>query len=908
MKVPHWVLWVVTLGSLLYLTQKIIYLTDVTFRWTPLGFEYVINQAEGELRVSALDSNGPAANSGLAVGDVLVTSNGTNFSGLNEFAVLVGKAEHSRILLLQARKADGSVRPCQINLPPPFSNGGYPLNLFFWASQVFIGILCTGIGLTILWQRWSDGTGRLGGFFFLSFAVLFDQPFFYVSEYARPFMLLYRPLLAQTAGLWAFAFFSEFPAASAFATRWRITRHYYLAALIVVLPVAIYANLCLYYSFDLAAQLFPWQGFLDSARSFFLFIGFILTPLNFIPGIRGKLDQDQSRRLRVLSFGAVFGFSPLLLLSFINYVHHGRLVLESYPSWVWAVAIGLNALFPITFAYTVVKHRVLGIKQILRRSVQYAFWSHSYLLIEVGLLVFLLKYPVKTLLLVSMEFMGMYPEPNTWRFCLYVLGGGGLLGMLRVNPRLQAAIDRAFFRDAYNAQQVLGDLSRAVRNLTKAEDVLHQVAEQIGLALHVNRIGFFVHPSLLETVPETVPAASHFCGYLCHFDGTPPGLVESPEQFPLTGLVMEWLETDVFPREVEFAAADSWLAEKLAGNPDLGSFQDLQVEWQHLQALEACVLVPLVTSNRVMGFISLGPKLSEEPYTKEDKELLMAVAEATSLRLENTQLIGRMAEEATLKRELEIAKAMQQSLLPARHPHLPGYEISGFSTAANDVGGDYFDFFLAGPDRLAIAVGDVTGHGVSSGLLMALAKGGFLNQVSSNHEPQSVMFAMNNLIHSSGSRRNLMTFAYAVLDGKNRTLQFSNAGHPHPYRYIAAHGQVEPLEMAAYPLGVRKNTNYETLTLQLEPGDAVVFYSDGIVEAQNEAGELFGYERLEAAIALHGAKPGATLREALLTTAQEFVEGVPFSDDLTVVVVQVQLSEKEQKAVPIREEAIQNTG
>jgi sigma-B regulation protein RsbU (phosphoserine phosphatase) len=177
---------------------------------------------------------------------------------------------------------------------------------------------------------------------------------------------------------------------------------------------------------------------------------------------------------------------------------------------------------------------------------------------------------------------------------------------------------------------------------------------------------------------------------------------------------------------------------------------------------------------------------------------------------------------------------------------------------------------------------------------MALGKGGLLNQISINATPSAVMYAMNNLICSAGSRKNLMTFAYGVVDSQTLTLELSNAGHPPPYLYRAATGTVEALESSAYPLGVRRNCEFPVLHRTLEPGDAIVFYSDGIIEAQNATGAMFGYERLEQAILENGTCRAEELRDAILDDSRSFLEVTrTFSgnstrlieDDITLVVL-----------------------
>ncbi|HNH85012.1 MAG TPA: PP2C family protein-serine/threonine phosphatase, partial [Acidobacteriota bacterium] len=208
-----------------------------------------------------------------------------------------------------------------------------------------------------------------------------------------------------------------------------------------------------------------------------------------------------------------------------------------------------------------------------------------------------------------------------------------------------------------------------------------------------------------------------------------------------------------------------------------------------------------------------------------------------------------------------------------------------FSTTAQEVGGDYYDYFVLNQSELAIAIGDVTGHGVSSGLLMALAKGGLLNQVSVDASPPAVISAMNTLICITSNKRNLMTFAYAVLNVETWQLQFANAGHPFPFHYSAQSRTVRMIESTAYPLGVRPQSCYETKHAELAPGDTIVFYSDGLVEARDSQGKVFGYDGLEQVIAAHSNLDAHHLRDRIFDAVRSFSNGHAMDDDITLVIV-----------------------
>ncbi len=221
-------------------------------------------------------------------------------------------------------------------------------------------------------------------------------------------------------------------------------------------------------------------------------------------------------------------------------------------------------------------------------------------------------------------------------------------------------------------------------------------------------------------------------------------------------------------------------------------------QWQERQLLEQLhtrLIVPLATTERLLGFISLGEKLSEEPYSKEDKELLLAVAQQTAIALDYAQLISHVAEQEKLKLEIEFAKEVQAELFPQTLPQLKTLDYTGSCQPASGVGGDYYDFLLLAADQLGIALGDISGKGVSAALLMAS-----LQALLRSHAPacgnrvDKLISEINRLMHASTGSSKYATFFYGLYDDRQRTLTYVNAGHNAPMLF-------RPTEIAASQLG-----------------------------------------------------------------------------------------------------------
>lgn len=249
--------------------------------------------------------------------------------------------------------------------------------------------------------------------------------------------------------------------------------------------------------------------------------------------------------------------------------------------------------------------------------------------------------------------------------------------------------------------------------------------------------------------------------------------------------------------------------------------------------------------------------------------------------------VRRIAERERLRVELETARGIQSAILPDLPPAVNGIELAHTYLPATEVGGDFYDVLALEDGRVAVAIGDVAGHGVSSGLVMSMAKSALAVQVTFDPEVLPVFATLNRMVFQSARRRLLSTLCYALVDPRSGHMAFASAGHVFPYR-VSPGGEVEALESIAYPLGVRKALEIQLRSHQLGPGDAVFLFSDGLVEASREGDEEpFGFERLERSLAQHAGKSASRLRDAVIADVRAFTRYAPQTDDLTVLVLKL---------------------
>jgi serine phosphatase RsbU (regulator of sigma subunit)/predicted ester cyclase len=264
------------------------------------------------------------------------------------------------------------------------------------------------------------------------------------------------------------------------------------------------------------------------------------------------------------------------------------------------------------------------------------------------------------------------------------------------------------------------------------------------------------------------------------------------------------------------------------------------------------------------------------------------IAEELSLGTMGPKLMGQRLEQERIERErveqeLKVARSIQQASLPKEVPELTGWKISPLYQPAREVGGDFYDFHLLSEGRIGLAVGDATGKGVPAALVMSTTCGMLqvtAQALDSSSSPGEVLAQVNEALLARIPANMFVTCFYAVLDPESATLRYANAGHDLPYLWHS--GECEELRARGMPLGLMSGMGYEEKEIELDAGGAALFYSDGLVEAHDPKGEMFGFPRLQALIAEHGEAP--SLEDLLLEELYTFVgEGWEQEDDITLL-------------------------
>jgi serine phosphatase RsbU (regulator of sigma subunit) len=364
---------------------------------------------------------------------------------------------------------------------------------------------------------------------------------------------------------------------------------------------------------------------------------------------------------------------------------------------------------------------------------------------------------------------------------------------------------------------------------------------------------------------------------------------EAPEEAPaVTGAPQQ-----VAAPELEIAPNDPILP-YLASVSGVVEVDKLDLDSPALRAMRTAdvkLVVPLVSQGELIGLLNLGPRLSQQEYSADDRKLLSDLATQTAPAVRVAQLVRQQQQEAQererIEQELRVARLIQQTLLPKALPELPGYDVAAYYQPAREVGGDFYDFVDLEDGRLGLVVGDVTDKGVPAALVMATTRTMLRAAAQRLFSPGEVLRRVNDVLVTDIPPNMFVTCLYAVLDPGSGHLVYANAGHDLPYRRRAGRNEgAEELRARGMPLGLMPGMGYEEKEIELGKGESVLFYSDGLVEAHDERREMFGFPRLQGLVGTHRSG-GSSLIGFLLSELTRFTgEDWEQEDDITLVTLE----------------------
>ncbi len=808
-----------------------------------LGLDFPYQQSQQAHVVTNVKPASPAERCGLRVGDEVIAFDGQRAEDSGTQLLVYKRHSPGDAIRLTVRRS-GAAEPLELTCVFR-QNSAARTTVGDTSTRVLENALVlsfAAVGLVILLLRPADRNVWLLACCFAGIIGVFGfrREFTTVPAGLRPWVEGYRAFFNATSGLFFYWLCALFPVRSPLERRVPALKW-----------VAILLSLCALAEMrypDLPLHLEVFSAFLSVRTTADVVFGIVwsLWALGFVSLAGNYLfaaEPETRRKIRVIFWGVMVGLAPGTL----------RLVCEQYtgfrmPLWLSMIQVGGLLVVPMSFAYAVFMQRVLDIPILLRRSARYLLVQRGFLILLCGCifaLTLVLAEALSTLYVVE-----RFGRPTT-------VALGAVFGTVlvwagwRIHTHVSRIVDRAFFRSAYDARVILEKLAESSRTTTSRQELAGLLRTQIEAALRPAFLAIYVagDRGWLRSV-----AADGFD--VAPIDPASPQVLE--------------LTRRGGPQEVP--GGDLW----------------------PMQIQNGCLAPMIGRGGGLLGVIALGPRLSEEPYSAEDRRLLASVAGQAAMALDNFRLAEHIAEkleaERRSAREMEIARDVQARLLPQTGPDLKTLECSGRCLQARRVGGDCYDFLDVGPNQAGLVLADVSGKGVHAALLVANLQAYLrslcrIGSIANGRMTAPLLVErlreVNRTMWKSTAVEHFATLFIGVYDDDAMRLTYVNCGHNSPI-LLRSDGALQRLDGTATVIGAFERWNCEACEVEIGDGDMLAIFSDGVTEAMRGE-EEFGENRFLDVLRAADGNPTGQVVDAVFDAVQRF-SGGDQSDDLTLVI------------------------
>lgn len=571
----------------------------------------------------------------------------------------------------------------------------------------------------------------------------------------------------------------------------------------------------------------PWD-YIAAWRAIYLYagLGLVFFLGMMIYRMRTVVSPVARQQIRIILWGSLIAFIPIGI--WLIAPLFGYLI-------PWNPVLFLPGLlfFPLSVGIAIARYRMWDIDLLINRTLVY------------GVLTLLLSGIYLAIIVVLQEgFINLTGQTSPLAVAVSTLAIAFIFNPLR--KRIQLWIDRRFFRRKYDSIQALDAFSATLRHEVDLDRLNQKLA---------NLVQETMQPTYMEFYTCVGQEAESSLPFLPS-DPLCPLFTNTREAIELNRLNLE--------------------------SPGVITLQERGIT----------LVMPLVSQGELVGLISLGPNAGERSYSLDDRRLLSELASRAAPAFRIAQLVKqyqlKILEKQRLDDELRVARYIQQTLMPKQLPNMPGWQVEGHYQPAQAVGGDFFDFIELSDSRLGVVIGDATGKGIPAALVMAAARGFVRACAMRSVDPGEVLEKANDLMLPAMPPSMFVTCLYAIIDLQSGLITFSNAGHNLPCRF--KNGEVQELQARGMPLGLMPGMVYEEGQLTIAPGDSVLFYSDGLVEAHNPNREMFGVPRLRELLCQLSDQ--ADQMENVLQEWRSFIqEDQAQEDDMTLVILKRAVAE-----------------
>ena len=816
------------------------------------GFRFVENVTE------------PGREGGIHSGDFILKVNGRTFSSYNEFQEARNQeigGSNTYLVTRGGHEVEITIRTTQ---------RGYGFVLKKSLPSCLLGICVMAVGIVVFLMKPHHRVSWIFLLFMCTTGIL--TLFLY-----RPLQLLI-PKWLEFMNVYAFAFTPAgfFHLALGFPEETALLRRYPRVQLVpYVISTAIF--ICIVSKTDTVIDAPHWCM---TAIGLYMAAGVLF----FLACCLKSGFKSPSQIVKLRSKVTLIGFGTTTLPPLVNFilgaVSKARILPTPDYNAIFFIA------FPISVGYSIVKHDLFDFDTIIKRTYGYVITTGA----VAGL--------YALFIFITNLIFGRTTIAQSPLFPLSFL----VIVVLFFNPvrnRLQKYIDRAFYRLEYNYHETVQNISESMRSLLNLDHISKVMIETVIDVMFVESCCIFLREEgknvfkcvraggdlIAKENGGNVPQNSAKAGSEMAAQTDEPSAESSgsngymPEFSVDEPLISKLAETK---REVSIY--------DIQENP---AYRESRIEFeQAFEKMSANLVLPLIYEEQLIGLMPLGRKKSGKIYRREDITLLRTLANQGAVAITNASLVEKVIEKERMEEELAIARDLQMSMLPAACPEIEGFMLAAHCTPAREVGGDFYDFLEMQGGRLGLVLGDVTGKSVSGALVTAASRS--ILRILSEQEGlgiAQIMVRANRRTKKDIKSGMFVALLLAVIEPGGRTLSLSNAGQPQPVLFRSKTGEANLLvtEGDTFPLGIIEDSDYQETRIDLELGDKVVFYTDGIVEAMNSNREIFGFDRLIQTVKESGSLNADKLLGEILSKVNDFVGGAPQHDDITLITLAVRV-------------------
>jgi sigma-B regulation protein RsbU (phosphoserine phosphatase) len=854
-----------------YQARAMFYYFPEMFHHQGVGWPFIPSYIAGQPHATFVLPNGLDA--GIKENDILVAINGRPFAGTAVYGDAIARAAIGDTMQVTVRTpSEPAPRVASVIIQPHrlyLSSAGI---VMVATLKIVLPVFCILLGFWVAAVRPRDPSAWLLVPVLLYLSTLYNAGIESWGPGVRDLATIYRFSINSGWPLFMFLFGLYFPERSPERDDprwWRWTTAIYIPAMIAVALLAIIENVGELENFATVSRLAAILERISPLIFVLIFVGVG----SFFASMKIKsalaASRDAKRRFNLIYAGASLAMTPLFILSIVQ-SFKGRPLEQIFPEWLVLGSFLMLLFFPVTLAYAIVVQRAMDVRVVIRQGLQYALARRGVFVLQVIL--------VSIIITAEIALEGSAQRSKPQKIVIIALGLIAIFWLRKLAVFVRAWVDRRFFRDAYNAEQILSGLSDEVRSIVETKPLLERVAQRIAESLHVPRVAV-----LLEDGGWYKPA------YAMGYSSAPEG------SLPDSAATIQRLRHDSDPARIYLDDQDSWINSAAVSEEERRTITDLHPQ----------LLLPLSMKETLLGLIALGEKRSEEPYSGTDLRLLKSVATQTGLALANAQLTSAIAVEVgrreKMNREIEIAREVQERLFPQKLPPVAEVDYCGRCRTALGVGGDYYDFLALPGGMLGVALGDISGKGIPAALMMASLQASLRAEaMRAGNEIAELMSRVNQALYEASSADRYATFFYAQFDPASRRLSYVNGGHCAPLLFRAGGAdeaagaagaerlgskKIERLDEGGPVIGLIPECAYQQAELTLAAGDLLVIFTDGVSEAMNSALEEWGEDRLISTVRATQGCDASEIITRIMQAADQFAAGAPQHDDMTLIVL-----------------------